>query len=74
MGNIQFIKSSILEMLKNVFTQDSGRIARLKSGFSYEFGIHKMVLWPCGLWPLENQNMYNTIHYLLAILSQVGYH
>lgn len=46
----------------------------LKSSFSYEFLIYKIILWPCGIWPLEKENYFKVIRYLTATLSQVNHY
>ncbi|OXU24777.1 hypothetical protein TSAR_009598 [Trichomalopsis sarcophagae] len=44
---------------------------KTKGGFSYEFRIYKIITWPAGLWPLERDNIFNVLRFLLATSSQM---
>lgn len=74
MSKIKYIKARILTSLRKVQAQVGLQTAGLRSDFLYEFGIYKIVLWPCGLWPLEKDTIFNAIRYLLAASTQVRYH
>ncbi|NP_001164391.1 odorant receptor 41 [Nasonia vitripennis] len=47
------------------------RSSKTKGGFSYEFRIYKIITWPAGLWPLERDNIFNVLRFLLAASSQM---
>lgn len=74
MAEARYRNIGIFKRLKNALNQHCVQLTRTKSGFFYEFQIHKIILWPCGLWPLEEKSVSNTIRYLLAISSQVRHH
>lgn len=61
----------MIKMLKYIYNKCSVQVTKSETGFVNEFKIHKIILWPLGLWPLEEMNMSKAIRYILAILSQV---
>lgn len=58
-------------MDRNSQNQTNSKSFKTKWGFPHEFFIYKLVLWPCGLWPLQRQNIASTIRLLLATLTHV---